>query len=33
VTVAIIMNLQDVGLQHLALDIAALFCEIQKTVS
>jgi hypothetical protein len=28
VTVAIIMNLGDVGLHHLAMDIAALFCEI-----
>ncbi|PNF18682.1 hypothetical protein B7P43_G04995 [Cryptotermes secundus] len=28
VTVAIIMNLEDVGLRRLAMDIAALFCEI-----
>jgi hypothetical protein len=33
VTVAIIMNLQDVGLHHLALDVAALFCETQAPVS
>jgi hypothetical protein len=28
VTVAIIMNLGDVGLHRLAMDIAALFCEM-----
>ncbi|XP_021921072.1 serine beta-lactamase-like protein LACTB, mitochondrial isoform X2 [Zootermopsis nevadensis] len=33
VTVAIIMNLQNVGLQHLAMDIAALFRETQVPVS
>jgi hypothetical protein len=33
VTVAIITNLQDVGLHRLAFDIAALFCETQAPVS
>ncbi|XP_069701662.1 serine beta-lactamase-like protein LACTB, mitochondrial [Periplaneta americana] len=30
VTVAVIVNMQDVGLQHLALDVAAIFCEALK---
>ncbi|XP_069701024.1 uncharacterized protein [Periplaneta americana] len=30
VTVAVIVNIQDVGLQHLALDVAAIFCEALK---
>ncbi|XP_069702257.1 serine beta-lactamase-like protein LACTB, mitochondrial isoform X1 [Periplaneta americana] len=27
VMVAVIVNMQDIGLQHLALDVAAIFCE------
>lgn len=33
VTVAIIMNLEGIGLQHLALSVAALFCEAQSKTS
>jgi serine beta-lactamase-like protein LACTB len=32
VTVAIITNLGDVGLHHLAMDVAALFCEIWSQI-